>query len=66
MRAYETIKLEATRAGVAVVSLDRPEKHNAFNAQVVAELADAFENLRAETHLRMVILRGNGKSFSAG
>lgn len=66
MQSYETINLDATQAGVAIVTLNRPEKHNAFNAQVVGELADAFENLRAETQLRMVILRGNGKSFSAG
>jgi len=66
MQTYETIKLDATPAGVAIVTLNRPEKHNAFNAQVVSELADAFDNLRAETQLRMVILRGNGKSFSAG
>jgi methylglutaconyl-CoA hydratase len=66
MDSYETITLEATQGGVAVVTLNRPEKHNAFNAQVVSELADAFDNLRAETQLRMIILRGNGKSFSAG
>ncbi|MEM9738347.1 MAG: enoyl-CoA hydratase-related protein [Pseudomonadota bacterium] len=66
MQTYETITLDATPGGVAVVTLNRPQKHNAFNAQVVRELADAFENLRAETHLRMVILRGSGKSFSAG
>lgn len=66
MQTYETIQLDATPGGVAVVTLNRPDKHNAFNALVVDELADAFENLRAETQLRMVILRGNGKSFSAG
>ncbi len=66
MQSYETIRLDATPGGVAIVTLDRPDKHNAFNAQVVAELADAFENLRSETQLRMVILRGAGTSFSAG
>lgn len=66
MADYETIQLKATRAGVAVVTMNRPEKHNAFNALVIDELADAFETLRGEDHLRMVILRGAGKSFSAG
>ena len=66
MQTYQTIQLDATPGGVAIVTLNRPDKHNAFNALVVDELADAFENLRAETQLRMVILRGNGKSFSAG
>jgi len=66
MAEYQTIKLDATPGGVAVVTLNRPDKHNAFNALVIQELADAFENLRPETQLRMVVLRGNGKSFSAG
>ena len=66
MQTYETIKLDATPGGVAIVTLNRPDKHNAFNAQVVSELADVFDNLRSETQLRLVILRGAGKSFSAG
>ncbi|MEM0985603.1 MAG: enoyl-CoA hydratase-related protein [Pseudomonadota bacterium] len=66
MAEYETITLDATPGGVAIVTLNRPEKHNAFNAIVIRELSDAFENLRPETRLRMVVLRGNGKSFSAG
>lgn len=66
MSEYQTIKLAATRAGVAVVTMNRPDRHNAFNALVIEELADAFETLRGEDHLRMVILRGAGKSFSAG
>ncbi|MEO0467386.1 MAG: enoyl-CoA hydratase-related protein [Pseudomonadota bacterium] len=66
MQTYETIELDATPGGVAIVTLNRPDKHNAFNAKVVEELADAFDNLRSETQLRLVILRGAGKSFSAG
>lgn len=66
MQTYETIQLDATPGGVAIVTLNRPDKHNAFNSLVVEELADAFDNLRSETQLRMVILRGAGKSFSAG
>ena len=66
MRTYETISLKATRAGVAVVTLNRPEKHNAFNAETIQELTDAFDVVADEDNLRMVILRGAGKSFSAG
>ncbi|MEL7129778.1 MAG: enoyl-CoA hydratase-related protein [Pseudomonadota bacterium] len=65
-QVYTSIMLDATPDGVAVVTLNRPEKHNAFNAIVIEELADAFETLRGEDHLRLVILRGAGKSFSAG
>lgn len=66
MNGYKTIELDASPGGVAVVLLKRPERHNAFNNEVIEELADAFETLRGEDHLRMVILRGAGKSFSAG
>lgn len=66
MEAYEFIRLDATQAGLAIVTLNRPEKHNAFNAQLIAELSDAFEMIADQDHLRMVILRGAGKSFSAG
>lgn len=64
--AYETIQLDATPGGIAVLTLNRPDKHNAFNAQVIEELTDALETLEEQTTIRMVILRGNGKSFSAG
>lgn len=65
MSDLKTVKVEATPGGVATVLLDRPEKHNAFNDRVVAQLADAFELVRTST-CRMMILRGAGKSFSAG
>ena len=64
--AYQTISLDATPGGIAIITLDRPEKHNAFNAIVIDELTDALETLEEQTTIRMVILRGNGPSFSAG
>lgn len=66
MRDYETIRLEATQEGLAVITLARPEVHNAFNALMIAELTDAFELLEDQQTIRMLILRGEGKSFSAG
>ena len=66
MSEYETITLDATRAGIAILTLNRPERHNAFNSQVIEELTDALETLEEQDTLRMVILRGAGKSFSAG
>ncbi len=66
MGEYETIALDATRAGIAILTLNRPERHNAFNGNVIEELTDALETLEEQDTLRMVILRGAGKSFSAG
>jgi methylglutaconyl-CoA hydratase len=62
----DPVVLDASPGGVAVVLLNRPDVHNAFNADVIARLDDAFETLRAADHVRIVILRGLGKSFSAG
>lgn len=66
MSEYETIELDVSPGGIAVILLNRPEKRNAFNRLMIDELADVLENLRAEDHIRMVILRGAGESFCAG
>lgn len=63
---YEHIEFDATRAGVAIVTLNRPEVHNAFNAELIAELNDVFTMIADQPSIRMMILRAQGKSFSAG
>jgi len=63
---YEYIKFDATRAGVAIVTLNRPEVHNAFNAELISELMDVFTLISEQPSIRMMILRGEGPSFSAG
>jgi len=52
--------------GLARVVLNRPEKHNAFNADVIAELTAAFTNLGRDTAVGAILLSGNGPSFCAG
>jgi methylglutaconyl-CoA hydratase len=52
--------------GVATVTLDRAEKHNAFDDALIAALADAFRRLGADDSVRAMVLAANGKSFSAG
>jgi methylglutaconyl-CoA hydratase len=52
--------------GVATVTLDKPEVHNAFDDEVIAELTEAFRRLGADPAARVVVLRANGNSFSAG
>lgn len=66
MTDYQTINLDTSKAGTAEVTLNRPEKHNAFNAAVIAELTDVFDHLAMRGDIRLMILRGAGKSFSAG
>jgi len=52
--------------GVATVAMNRPEVHNAFNDKVIADLTAAFDRLGRAPEVRCIVLRGNGKSFSAG
>lgn len=66
MRNYETISLEATQEGLAVITMNRPDVRNAFNAQLIEELNDAFHLVSDQRTIRMVILRGAGPVFSAG
>jgi len=52
--------------GVATVTLNRPEVHNAFNEEVVIELTAAFAAIATDASVRVTVLTGEGKSFSAG
>ncbi len=64
--SFETIRLEQDARGVATVTLARPEKHNAMNATMIAELAATAEALAADGSVRAVVLTGEGRSFCAG
>lgn len=63
---YETIELQRDSLGMATLWLNRPEKNNAFNAQVIDELHKALDEIKADSAMRLVCLRGRGKHFSAG
>lgn len=60
------VLFDATRAGVGIISLNRPQKHNAFNPDVIARLSELFDELRSTDSIRVVLIKGEGKSFSAG
>ncbi|HLH32051.1 MAG TPA: enoyl-CoA hydratase-related protein [Terriglobia bacterium] len=51
---------------VALVSLNRPEIHNAFNDELVKQVTDAFIDLGKRSEVRVIVLTGSGKSFCAG
>jgi methylglutaconyl-CoA hydratase len=68
MTTYQHL-LEETTEKVSRVTLNRPEVHNAFNALLIAELREVFEDLSARAlagEVRAVVLSGAGKSFCAG
>jgi len=54
------------RDRVAYITLDRADKRNALNYDVVAELKQAFEMAELDDACKVIVLRANGKAFSAG
>lgn len=63
---FNTIELEYAEKGFATLWLDRPEKNNAFNAEMIRELVLAIDQVQANKNLRFLLLRGRGKHFCAG
>lgn len=64
--SYQTIQLKKNKSGVAYVTMNRPEVHNAFNAEMIAELTACFSLLNDDKNIHVIVLEANGKSFSAG
>lgn len=52
--------------GVARLKMNRPEVHNAFNEELIAALHGAIDRLAANDGVRLIVLSGEGESFSAG
>jgi methylglutaconyl-CoA hydratase len=54
------------RDGVATITLNRPEVHNAYNGALIDGLSAAVEAFAGDPHVRLLILRASGKHFQAG
>jgi enoyl-CoA hydratase/carnithine racemase len=63
--SYETI-LVGFADGVATITLNRPEKLNAFNGRMTAELSHAFAALDDDDDTRAIVVTGAGRAFSSG
>src|SRR5690348_16168700 len=61
----DTILLECNRATV-VLTLNRPQVHNAFDDTLIAETTAALESMADDASLRVLVLTGAGATFSAG
>lgn len=62
---YETLQIERV-GSVATVWMNRPEVFNAFNEVLITDLTRAFTALDADASVRVVVLAGRGRHFSAG
>ncbi|GAA0785429.1 2-(1,2-epoxy-1,2-dihydrophenyl)acetyl-CoA isomerase PaaG [Marinobacterium sediminicola] len=63
--SYETIEFEITD-GVAVLTLNRPDRMNSFNTQMHAEVRDALKQAKKDEAVRCLLITGNGRGFCAG
>ena len=68
MREFETLLIDrvGTDGRVARIALNRPEKMNSLSQELLFELNDALHDLEADDSCRVIILKGNGRCFSAG
>ncbi len=64
-QTFETLKLEV-EDGVAILTLNRPEKLNAFNTQMMKDMIAAFDVTDADDAIKAVIVTGAGRGFCAG
>jgi enoyl-CoA hydratase/carnithine racemase len=65
MSNFETIRLEV-EDGIATLTLNRPDKLNAFNTLMMQEMIAAFDRTDADDSVRVVIVTGAGRAFCAG
>lgn len=66
MTAYSTIAYDDSAAPIARVTLNRPDKRNPIGALTAGELLDALGRARDDDAIRVIVLTGAGKVFSAG
>ena len=62
---YENILTEVS-GGVGIITLNRPERHNAFDEALIGELSSAFAAMDQDPAVRVLVLSSTGKSFCAG
>jgi len=65
MSQYSTI-IYKIRGSACNITLNRPDKYNAINKEMAAELIDAFQKIRDVDEVGVVVLAGQGKSFCTG
>ncbi len=61
-----TIKIERDARGVAMIAMNRPEVHNAFDEVMIREIIEAFRDLGEDNSVRVIVIAAEGKSFCAG
>ncbi len=60
------VLFEVNEQGIATVTLNNPDKHNAFDDDIIKQLTDIFNDISQRDDISIMVLASNGKSFSAG
>lgn len=60
------LRFESDGGHIARLTLDRPDKNNAFNARMIGELIAVFDRVAASHQIRVLVLAAAGRAFSAG
>jgi len=63
---FETLKYELREDGIGILTLNRPDKLNALNFQMIEDLHSVFDDLMINLDCRVLILKSEGKAFCAG
>ncbi len=66
MTSYQALTISRRAAGVAQITMNRPAVFNAFDEAMIAEMDAAFAALNAADDVRVIVLAGEGRHFSAG
>ena len=61
-----TLKIERDARGVAMIAMNRPGVHNAFDEVMIREIIEAFRDLGEDENVRVIVIAAEGKSFCAG
>jgi enoyl-CoA hydratase/carnithine racemase len=63
---YETVLSELEDSGVRTITLNRPERLNAMNRQLIDDVAEAFDDAHADAQTKAIVFTGAGRAFCAG
>ena len=66
MKEYKTLKIDEREEGISIITLNRPERLNAINFELIEEFLDYLDYLENNYDIHVVILTGEGRAFSAG
>ena len=61
---YQTILYE-TKGPIGILTLNRPERLNAINQEMVGEVFDLFDRIEADENVRAIVVTGAGRAFSS-